>query len=277
MKSEEKNMKLINLVDNISNNLILGREHGLSTYIETNNHHLLFDLGHTDLFAQNAKQLNVDLSSIDTVILSHGHYDHGGGLKTFFSLNQKAKVYIHHEAFMPHYSIKTNHLKDIGIDPVYKNHPQVVLVKEYPYVIAETLTLYANIQQTSFVPSGNSVLLEEDRPDPFNHEQSLVITEEHSCVLMAGCAHNGIVNIVEQVQARLKKPITHVFGGFHLYNLTMDTIEDPKIIHQIAKRLIATGAIYHTGHCTGMRPYQIMKESMQNQVDYFEVGSVINI
>ena len=265
------------LVENRTSSPDFGCEHGLSLYIETQKHKILFDMGASTSFLENAKKMDVDLSLVETAILSHGHYDHGGGLKTFFSLNQKVKVYIHHEAFMPHYSIKTDHLKDIGIDPVSKNHPQVVLVKEYPYVIDETLTLYANIQQTSFVPSGNSVLLEEDRPDPFNHEQSLVITEEHSCVLMAGCAHNGIVNIVEQVQARLKKPITHVFGGFHLYNLTMDTIEDPKIIHQIAKRLIATGAIYHTGHCTGMRPYQIMKESMQNQVDYFEVGSVINI
>lgn len=270
-------MKLINLVDNISNNPQLGSEHGLSTYIETNRHHLLFDLGHTDLFARNASALKVDLSSVDTVIISHGHYDHGGGLKTFFTLNQKAKVYIHHEAFTPHYSIKSDHLKDIGIDPIYQNHPQVVLVKDDPFIIDDTLTLYANIEQTSFVPSGNSVLLEKDQPDPFHHEQSLVITENNHCVLMAGCAHNGIVNIVEQIQAQLKKPITHVFGGFHLYNRTMDTIEDPVIIQQIAKRLIGTGAIYHTGHCTGMRPYEIMKKSMRNQVDYFEVGSEISI
>ena len=270
-------MKLINLVDNTSMHPNLGSEHGLSTYIETKHHHLLFDLGHTDLFARNAEELKLDLTSIDTVILSHGHYDHGGGLKTFFELNAKAKVYIHHEAFNPHYSIKGDQLKDIGIDPIYKNHPQVVLVEEYPYVIDEALTLYANVHQTALSPSGNSVLLEENHSDAFHHEQNLIITEDHHCVLMAGCAHNGIANIVEQIQAQVKSPLTHVFGGFHLYNLTMDTIEDPKIIHQIAHRLIASGAHYHTGHCTGLRPYTILKDLMGDQIDTFEVGRSLTI
>lgn len=270
-------MKIINLVDNTSNIAKLGSEHGLSTYIETQNHHLLFDLGHTDLFARNAQVLKVDLGSVDTVVLSHGHYDHGGGLKTFFELNAKAKVYIHHEAFNPHYSIKADQLKPIGIDPLFKYHPQVVLVDSFPFIIDESLVLYGNILQRSFVPSGNSVLLEEDKLDAFNHEQNLIIHENEHCILMAGCAHNGIVNIVEQIQAQLTKPITHVFGGFHLYNLTLDTIEDPEVIQKIAHHLIVTGAQYHTGHCTGLRPYQILKERMQDQVDYFEVGSQISI
>jgi 7,8-dihydropterin-6-yl-methyl-4-(beta-D-ribofuranosyl)aminobenzene 5'-phosphate synthase len=270
-------MKLINLVDNTSTHSTLGSEHGLSTYIETKHHHLLFDLGHTDLFARNAHVLNIDLSSVDLVILSHGHYDHGGGLKTFFALNQKAKVYIHHAAFKPHYSIKGDLLKNIGIDPLYKDHPQVILVDTYPYHIDDDLVLYGDIHQNSFVPSGNKVLLEEDHPDAFHHEQNLIIHEGKQCVLMAGCAHNGIVNIVEQIQAQLKTPITHVFGGFHLYNLTMDTIEDPEIIHQIALRLKASGAQYHTGHCTGQRPYALLKEDMQESVTYFEVGHQISI
>lgn len=270
-------MKLINLVDNTSKHPNLGSEHGLSTYIETKNHHLLFDLGHTDLFARNAIELKVDLGSVDTVIISHGHYDHGGGLKTFFELNAKAKVYIHHEAFNPHYSIKIDQLKPIGIDPIYRDHPQVVLVHDYPYKIDDHMVLYGDIHQTSFAPSGNAVLLEENHPDTFHHEQNLIIYENDQCILMAGCAHNGIVNIVEQIQAQLKQPITHVFGGFHLYNLTMDTIEDPTIIHQIALRLKASGAQYHTGHCTGLRPYAILKDFLKDQIDYFDVGCQITI
>lgn len=88
-------------------------EHGLSLYLEGKGHRILFDTGQSENFAVNAKRLGVDLAAVDLAILSHGHYDHGGGLKRFLELNQKAPVYLSVYAFEPHF----NGVKDIGIDP----------------------------------------------------------------------------------------------------------------------------------------------------------------
>ena len=82
-------MKLWTLVENTSCNENLKNEHGLSFYIETQNHKILFDFGQSDIFLENANKMGIDLSKVDIAILSHGHYDHGGGLKTFMKINEK--------------------------------------------------------------------------------------------------------------------------------------------------------------------------------------------
>ena len=89
-------------------------EHGLSLYIETNGHRLLFDTGQTALFSENAERLGVDLAAVDICVLSHGHYDHGGGLKRFIGLNDHAPIYLSHHAFCSCCNAKG---KYIGLDP----------------------------------------------------------------------------------------------------------------------------------------------------------------
>ena len=91
-------MRIVSLVENTSSKG-LPVEHGLSLYIETDRHRVLYDTGQTELFADNAEKLGVDLSSVDFCFLSHGHYDHSGGLKRFTALNGKAKIYMARSAF----------------------------------------------------------------------------------------------------------------------------------------------------------------------------------
>ena len=92
-------MKISMLLENTAKNDCFCAEHGLSMYIETDKLNILFDTGAGSLFAENAKQLGVDLADVDVAIISHGHNDHGGGLATFLSLNEKAKVYVTPQAF----------------------------------------------------------------------------------------------------------------------------------------------------------------------------------
>ena len=97
-------MTITSLLENTAARAGIAAEHGLSLYIETATRRILFDMGQTDLFARNAEALGIDLSRVDLAILSHGHYDHGGGLAAFLEINQTAPVYLTEAAFLPHYN-----------------------------------------------------------------------------------------------------------------------------------------------------------------------------
>lgn len=114
-------LKMMTLVENTTVSSEYGCKHGLCIYIETPNHKILFDLGPNKLFAENALKMNVDISDIDTVIISHGHKDHGGALKYFLEQNKKAKIYIRKEAFEPHYIKVLNIPFNVGLDKTLLN------------------------------------------------------------------------------------------------------------------------------------------------------------
>lgn len=271
-------MRITNLIDNVSYLPELKSEHGLSYYIETNEHKILFDTGQSSSFIENAKFLHIDLTQVDIVVISHGHYDHGGGLIDFLAINNHAKVYINKDAFNEYYSKNLDTLKYIGLDKKLQEHPQVNLVQSDTFVIDDSLILYSSINQIKLSPLGNNVLVEKRgidiKADSFRHEQNLIIREDHKCVLMAGCAHNGILNIVQQISKRSGFHITHVFGGFHLYNLTKDIYEEDERILQLGNELVKTNAIYYTGHCTGIRAFDTLKNLMKDKIEYNPVGAV---
>lgn len=103
-------MKIITLIENVVNNGNLLAEHGLSLYITTNNRKILFDTGQSGLFIQNAEKLGIDIADVDILVLSHGHYDHTGGLQAFLEINYKATVLAKKDIFFPKYSGKTRYI-----------------------------------------------------------------------------------------------------------------------------------------------------------------------
>ena len=114
-------MRLITLVENTCGKSGCIAEHGLSIYIETSKHKLLLDAGQTDAVVQNAARLGIDLSKVDTLILSHGHYDHSGGIIPFSELNSSARIIMQSSAAQPHYNLK----KYNGIDTAILSLPNV--------------------------------------------------------------------------------------------------------------------------------------------------------
>ena len=252
-------MKLITLVENTSR-CDLKPKHGLSLYLETEKHKLLFDVGPDATVFENAKKRGVDLAAVDTVVISHGHYDHGGALSAFLEINRTAQVYIQRGAFVPHFS-KAGLLKlPIGLDPALAQHPQVRLL-DGDSVIDEELSVFT-VSDTSRCHSPmNDVLLDDKGKDAFSHEQNLVIRGS-ATVLLTGCGHCGVVNIMEKA-APLQPQ--YCIGGFHLFNPVLRKTAPDALLDEIASSLAAyPETVFYTCHCTGEKALRYLAAKTPN-------------
>ncbi|HZK26581.1 MAG TPA: MBL fold metallo-hydrolase [Thermoclostridium sp.] len=271
-------MLIRTLVENTSISKDFGSEHGLSLYIETNKHKILFDVGASKLFFQNAKKFDVNIADVDFLVISHGHYDHGGGLKTFLKENTKAEVFIHRLAFGKHYAIHPSDKLDfIGLEEELKQNKQIVLTSDR-FFINNGIQVFSNIVQKETRPKSNNGLLTEYKgqkvDDTFAHEQNLVIEEDGKTLLVTGCAHNGIINILEHFHSVKGRMPNYVIGGFHLSS-RLGGNEDSEKIDEIGKYLMSTNAKFYTCHCTGLEPYKRLKSAMGDRIDYLSAGSEI--
>ncbi len=268
------------LAENTSVSDELGCEHGLSLYIETPKHNILFDMGMGELFAKNALLMDVDLRCVDIAFISHGHYDHGGGLKTFFNINDTANVHMCRKAFDEHYAFEYDGLRFIGLDQSLLDNNRFVFVGNQS-VIDEELETFSDVQCQRLNPSGNDDLLMMDgdthTKDNFQHEQSLVLHEGEKLVLISGCSHCGIVNILDRFHEMYGRYPDTVIGGFHLSNPGKGGSEDPEIVRQIADFMMKTGASFYTCHCTGLKSFERLKAVLGDKIDYLSGGRTIEI
>ncbi len=266
------------LVENTSLSQNYGHEHGLSLYLETKDHSILFDVGASDLFLENAKKLGVTIADIDFLVISHGHYDHGGGLEAFLRENSKAEVFIHEQAFGKHYKVgQDGELNFIGLDNELQQYKQITFTSDRLLITKQT-QLFSNVVPPKLCSSSNSALVMKNgqiTPDTFGHEQHLAIEEDGKLFLFTGCAHNGIRNIIQHFYAFEGRMPDHVVGGFHLY----DRVGGPEdlALDELGKYLFATGAKYYTGHCTGIEPYGRLEKVMGERIGYLATGSEMKL
>lgn len=271
-------MRVTVLVENTSSSDELGHQHGLSLFIETAHKRLLFDMGSDDLFIKNAQKLGIDLGSVDAAILSHGHWDHGGGIASFFALNDHAPLYVRGGAFGPYYSLRADGIYHwAGLDHTLASHDRIIVVED-DRSIGEGLLLFGSVANHHGLPIGNNTLFERVeglwQVDRFDHEQYLLIEEDGKRVLITGCSHRGIVNIVEAVSERYGISADVVIGGFHLMDYTED---DAQALDEIAAYLAASAATYYTGHCTGSESYAYLKRTVGPALSYASGGTVLTI
>lgn len=258
-------MKITSLLENTTKREDMRVEHGLSLYIETEDHRILFDMGQTDFFYENAKILGIDLSKVDLAILSHGHYDHGGGLRKFLEINSHSPIYIHKDAFLPHYNVTE---KYIGLDISLKDHPQIIFTED-EYQIGNFLRLFSckgKEKKYPSIPSGlNEKVGDVFLPDDFRHEQYLLIEEKGKRILISGCSHKGILDITEWFSPDL------LIGGFHYSKLSLD-----ESLADAAKILAERSTVFYTCHCTGCDQYEFMRQYMPS-LHYLSCGQTITI
>ena len=273
-------MKIRNLIENTEGAAGLAAEHGLSFYIETEKHRLLMDLGPSASVLQNAAHLGVDLKAVDTVILSHGHFDHGGGIMPFAKLNPDAKIYLPDSAFGGYYAERDYKPEPdyIGLDPEIAKLPQIIRVKG-ELKIDDELSLFSGVSGRKYPPVSNKSLKRKEGeiylPDDFRHEQYLVITEGEKHVLFSGCAHKGILNILDRYRELYGGAPDIVVSGFHMMKKTGYTDEERSIIRETARRLKKYPTVFYTCHCTGTGAFDLMKKIMGDRLVYVHCGESV--
>ena len=264
-------MKITTLVENTSDGSVKAA-HGLSFFIETEKHKLLFDLGPDGTIFENAKKKSVDLTKIDTVIISHGHYDHGGPLKDFLKINKTAKVYIQRTAFEPHFSKVLLVKVKIGLDKSVMNAPNVVLL-DGDHKIDDELSLFVSKVKDTFRSEANAALFSESGPDDFRHEQNLLIHEKKD-VLFMGCGHSGVISILRSIPD--SRP-AYCIGGFHVFNPAAKKTVSEKQLNELSGALSEYDDVtFYTCHCTGKKAFEFLSTRHPN-IKYICGGSRLEI
>ena len=251
-------MKLVTLIENTSCRESLACEHGLSLYLETGEHTILFDMGQSGAFSENAETLGIDLACVDFAVLSHGHYDHGGGMARFREINPSAPIYVNLHAFEPHFNAAG---KAIGLDPS--------LPKDRIRFVDSSLSLAPGItlETVPFPPSDTAGMTTAgEQPEDFRHEQYLLVEEAGKRILISGCSHKGIVPLAEYFRPDI------LIGGFHFMK-----ISDEALLRAAAKRLLALNCVCYTGHCTGGPQYDYLKAIMGDALHPISTGTILDL
>lgn len=271
-------MKITVLMENTAVSEQYLCRHGLSLYIETQRHKVLFDMGPDASFLENAKRLGVDISQVDVAFLSHGHYDHGGGLSAFLQENSKADVHVQAGVFEKYYAhdAQPKRIRYIGLDSALRANPRLI-VHRGDYRLDEELEVFSGVRgRICASPANDNLYWEKDGKeelDTFEHEQNLLVHQEAGRVLVCGCAHNGIVNILSKAEELPGGPLTQVIGGLHLNNIyEEDEKKRCEFYKKLASHLMGRGCEYYTCHCTGVKAYEELRKLMGEQIRYLSAG-----
>jgi 7,8-dihydropterin-6-yl-methyl-4-(beta-D-ribofuranosyl)aminobenzene 5'-phosphate synthase len=270
-------IKIVSLVDNITYKRGLKAEHGLSLLIKLPDCHILFDTGQSDLLVHNARELGEDLSLVKHVVISHGHYDHAGGLEAFLAINDHATIWMKPQAQSPKFSLSTGEAQYIGMPCDLMNYSHRIRLIEGNMEIANGVFLLGDIPMCTSYETVNPKLKQCDEsslePDLFEDEAVMHVIQNQSVVVIAGCAHRGIVNTLEAVKkASGMQQFSLVMGGTHLNGAPQ---------HRITATTQALSAMDIKSlmpcHCTGIQAYHHLSAHLKCHVAYAQTGTVVRV
>lgn len=244
----------------------LRSEHGLSLWVESDGVRLLVDTGADGAFAENAKELGIDISTADMVVLSHAHRDHTGGVVSLAEARCLAPIFIAPELLTTRcYSRRGGQRHDISA-PKLDGVAQLVSV-EAPYSrVGECYLFYAKDYGYP-TPSANRYLSAEsdgvESADRFTHEISLALTTSKGLVILSPCSHSGAANIIATAKELTGESSVVAFvGGLHLPD--EDGVEEEATMVARALMEVAPQAVIYTGHCTSDRAIARLEELLPN-------------
>ena len=269
-------MKITILVDNQISRQQLRAEHGFALWIESEGRHILFDTGQGVALENNARVLGIDLGKTDIIVLSHGHYDHGGGIAQVLKRARKAEIYCHPGIVLPRYSIGGGmatpvHLPQPSLAALDRlPSPQVHWLQQ-PLLLSEHVGLSGLIpRETSYEDTGGPFYLDPQgkRPDPLNDDLALWLHTASGLVVCVGCSHAGLVNTLTHA-LRLNKgqKIRAVIGGFHLRHASSERLaQTVSFLRQLEPELVVPC------HCTGERAVAALQGALGARISAGAAG-----
>ena len=263
-------MKIQVLMENTTHRENMLTEHGLSLYIETEHHKILFDMGQSGNFAVNARTMGVDLTQVDLAVISHGHYDHGGGLEKFLEINHTAPVYVNQRAVEEYWHGE----KYIGLDRSLAHSDRLIFVDDQ-LVIDDELALYTGNSWPAAEPINSAGLSVRKNgelvPDDFRHEMYLRVQETDETVLFSGCSHKGVRNLHQWFRP------DRLIGGYHFSKMDPEHEGGREALKETAEYLMQFPTLYWTCHCTGVRQYEFLREFMGKRLNYLSTGDTLTL
>ena len=269
-------MKITILVDNTAEEP-LRAEHGFSCWVEVAARRILLDTGQGDALIHNAEILGIDLTTADALVLSHGHYDHTGGLARVLGCNPNLNVYAHPDVRLERYSIHTaGEPEPIGMPPASRAAFEALPAQRMhwmnePVPLFPTLGVTGPIpRKTDFEDTGGPFFLDPEghRPDPILDDQALWIKTDHGLVVVAGCSHAGVINTLTAVQHHSGETHVHaVLGGFHLKHASPERMEATAAAFQRMGVEIVIPC-----HCTGDAATASLKSQLGARVQSCHAG-----
>lgn len=260
-------MKLTVLTDNCAGAGFVA-EHGLSYLIEHKGMKILLDTGHTDVFLQNAKRLGIDiLKEIETVVLSHGHWDHGDGLKY---LTGKTLI-THPSAFIKRY--RKNDHSHIGLTlskDELKEKFTLKITKE-PFKISQGIIFLGEIpRENNFEAKSTSFVDENNKPDFVPDDSALAIIDKGELIIITGCSHAGICNIITYAQkvTGIQK-VNTIIGGLHLKHKNKQTYNTIHFLKELNIQQV------YPSHCTELEALAVFVQEFK--IKQVKTGQIIEI
>ena len=268
-------MRITIVVDNQAEDGLVA-EHGFALWIETGTQTIVFDTGHKEAFLQNLQHLGLDLSVVSDLVISHGHYDHTGGINAVLEQARSVRVHVHQGAFQPRYSRKDEAPRSIRM-PSWSLMARGKLNEDEIHWATRADQIGENVGITgpiprlsSFEDTGGAFYYDQGglRPDPIDDDLAIWLQSTEGLIVCVGCSHAGIVNTAQAVLEHAGGDAIHtIIGGLHLLNASEERIESTVAALNGfgVKKLVAC-------HCTGDDAIKYLEKHMDGEVIHGRAG-----
>ncbi len=257
----------------------LKSEHGLSIYFEWNDKKWLLDTGASSKFIQNAESLGIDIRDIDYLVISHGHNDHGGGLRSFLTQNDHARVFLSDRIPQSKcFTCRKVEKREIGLNnKIFEEFSSRFHFLSSDYNPESDLSLFFISKNKYPKPLANHTLFyqkegKQEIKDDFSHEIAICMHTKKGLIILSACTHNGLFNTIESCQDKFADvPIIRFIGGMHLVDGDFENQEQIiEIAHRVKSRYPDLSIV--TGHCTSDQAISILRNELGEKFKSFHTG-----